>query len=83
MHMSNSKRTHTAAPKRRRVVGTSLIKPKDLEARYGISSVTRWRWERTGKLPPRDVHDYSGEAIGWRPATLDDSERGPIPGHAP
>lgn len=51
----------------------TVIWPRGVEERYGISAVTRWRWERTGKLPPRDVHIGRG---GWRPETLEAAERG-------
>jgi hypothetical protein len=48
--------------------GTSVIWPRGVEERYGISAVTRWRWEHTGKLPARDVS--IGGRSGWRPETL-------------
>jgi len=57
--------THKRAP----LGGTAVIWPKGLEARYGITAVTRWRWEREGRLPPRDVN--VGGKTGWRPATLE------------
>jgi predicted DNA-binding transcriptional regulator AlpA len=56
--------------------GTACIKPRGLETRLGISPPTRWRWEKGGQLPPRDVF-VGGRAIGWRPSTLEESERGP------
>jgi hypothetical protein len=74
--------THTGAPpdkkpaKRTRSAGTRCIWPNGVEARYGIKAVTRWRWEREGKLPRRDVF-VGGLAVGWRPETLDAAERGP------
>lgn len=46
--------------------------PKCLERRYGISSPTRWRWERDRKLPPRDVN--IGGKTGWRPETIEAAE---------
>jgi predicted DNA-binding transcriptional regulator AlpA len=52
-----------------------LIWPSELEGRYGISTPTRWRWERDGKLPKRDVK-VGGVLVGWRPETLDAAERG-------
>ncbi len=56
--------------------GTACIKPRGLETRLGISPPTRWRLEKSGQLPPRDV--YIGDrAIGWRPETLERAERGP------
>ena len=63
------------APKRLRDSGTRVVYPRGLETRYGISLSTRWRWERAGRLPARDVF-VGGRAIGWRPETLDMSERG-------
>jgi predicted DNA-binding transcriptional regulator AlpA len=61
--------------------GTKIVWPAGVCARYGISAPTRWRWERGGKLPPRDVY-VSGEAVGWRPETLDAADRGEIPAAA-
>jgi hypothetical protein len=53
--------------------GTVVIWPAGVEQRYDISAVTRWRWERAGTLPPRDVH--IGGRSGWRPETLTAAER--------
>jgi len=63
-------------PKRPALGGTGLITPKGLEARYGWSQPTRWRAERDGRVPPRDVY-IGGEAAGWKPETLEAAERGP------
>jgi predicted DNA-binding transcriptional regulator AlpA len=52
--------------------GSAVIWPSGIEERYGISSITRWRWERAGKLPPRDVH--IGGRSGWKPATIETAE---------
>jgi hypothetical protein len=49
--------------------------PKAIEKRYTITPVTRWRWERTGKLPARDVF-VGGVAAAWRPETILAAERG-------
>jgi hypothetical protein len=46
-----------------------------LEQQYGISPETRLRWEKTGRLPARDVH-VGGLLVGWKPATLEAAERG-------
>jgi hypothetical protein len=56
------------------IQGTHVIWPAGIQARYGISAVTRWRWERSGRLPARDI--TIGGRTGWRPATLDAAERG-------
>lgn len=56
--------------------GTAVIWPKGARALIGISGPTLWRWERDGKLPPRDVV-VAGRAIGWRPETLDAALRSP------
>jgi len=52
--------------------GSAVIWPSGIEERYGISSITRWRWERAGKLPPRDVH--IGGRSGWKPTTIEAAE---------
>ena len=55
--------------------GTAVVWPSGVEQRYGISAVTRWRWEKQGRLPPRDFE--VGGKTGWRPETLAAIERGP------
>lgn len=55
--------------------GKAVTWPAGVEERYGISAVTRWRWEKAGKLPARDVH--IGGRTGWRPTTLDAAEQSP------
>lgn len=52
--------------------GTRVVWPSGVEHRYDISPVTRWRWERAGRLPKRDV--TIGGRTGWRPETLDSLE---------
>jgi predicted DNA-binding transcriptional regulator AlpA len=52
--------------------GTDVIWPQGIELRYGISAPTRWRWERSGRLPPRDIN--IGGRTGWRPETLERAE---------
>jgi predicted DNA-binding transcriptional regulator AlpA len=61
--------------KRPRHAGTAVVYPRGVEQRYGCSSTTRWRYERDGKLPPRDVF-IGGVAVGWHPETLEAAERG-------
>ncbi len=55
--------------------GTRCVKPINVQARLGYSSVTVWRMERDGRLPARDVF-VGGKAVGWRPETLESAERG-------
>jgi hypothetical protein len=62
-------------PKTPRLAGTRCVWPSGVQARYGISLQTRWRWEREGKLPPRDVF-VDGEPVGWQPETLEAADRG-------
>jgi hypothetical protein len=52
--------------------GTAVVWPSGVEDRYDISAPTRWRWEKEGKLPARDV--AIGGRSGWRPQTLADAE---------
>lgn len=52
-----------------------VLWPKDVESRYNISTVSRWRWERQQKLPPRDVH-IAGKPAGWYASTIEAAERG-------
>jgi len=66
-------------PKRRKPnprYGTHVIWPVGLEERYGISLITRWRWERDGKLPPRDIN-IAGHT-GWLISTIEAAERGAL-----
>ncbi len=64
------------SPKRPHTGGTRVIYPRGIEERFGISTATRWRWERSERLPARDVF-VGGQAVGWRPETLEAAERGP------
>ena len=66
---SNAKRKKARRRVRLPVAERALARPRDVEAQFDISDTTRWRWERDGKLPKRDMF-LGGEAIGWRPATL-------------
>jgi predicted DNA-binding transcriptional regulator AlpA len=52
--------------------GSHVVWPRGLEDRYGISAPTRWRWERDGKLPKRDIN--VGGKTGWKPSTLDTAD---------
>lgn len=73
-----SEQPRSRAQKHPRAGGTAVIYPKGVEIRYGISLSTRWRWERQGRLPARDVY-IGGVAVGWRPSTIEAAERGPQP----
>lgn len=50
--------------------GTHIVWPKGLQERLGISSPTRWRWEKSGAIPPRDAF-INGIPVGWKTATAD------------
>jgi predicted DNA-binding transcriptional regulator AlpA len=63
MNVSNDRRKRSAPHG-----GTLATWPKGLEIQLGISAVTRWRWERDGKLPKRDVS--IGGRTGWKPETI-------------
>jgi len=56
--------------------GTSVVWPRGVAARLGVSSITRWRMEKDGRLPPRDYF-IGGVAVGWKPETLERAARGP------
>ena len=62
-------------PDRKTLRRPVVVWPRDIEVRYSISSTTRWRWERTGRLPKRDFF-VAGVPEGWRPETLDRADRG-------
>lgn len=49
--------------------------PADLQRRLNISLTTRWKWEKSGRLPPRDFF-IGGKAVGWHLSTLERAERG-------
>lgn len=59
---------HTPRPRHAMTAGDAVVWPSGVQQRYGITHVTRWRWERDGKLPPRDIQ--VGGRSGWRPETL-------------
>ncbi|HEX5461073.1 MAG TPA: hypothetical protein VFX20_14000 [Steroidobacteraceae bacterium] len=58
--------------------GTHVIWPAGLEEILGLSSVTRWRWERDGKLPARDF-SIAGRT-GWKRQTIENALQ-MAPGH--
>lgn len=73
---SPTKRKRIRKGVKERTAGLGCIWPSGIEAHYGISPPTRWRWEKDRKLPPRDVF-VGGVAVGWKPSTIDIAERGP------
>src|SRR5258708_5959384 len=64
----NSKVRDRRAP----LAGSAVIWPSGIEVRYNISAPTRWRWEKSGRLPARDVN--VGGKTGWRPSTIEAAE---------
>jgi predicted DNA-binding transcriptional regulator AlpA len=48
----------------------AILWPRDVEAMLNVSSVTRWRMERDGRLPPRDAH-VGSETVGWLKPTIE------------
>lgn len=78
MSRNQSGKQHGESVKRVRTAGTRCVWPRGVEERYDISAPTRWRWERVGLLPARDVF-VGGKPVGWRPETLEAADRG----HAP
>jgi len=48
--------------------GTAVVWPPGCRAMFDISAPTMWRWEKAGRLPPRDVN--IGGRTGWKPETL-------------
>src|ERR1700730_10408642 len=52
--------------------GTAVVWAQGVQARYGISAPTRWRWEKSGRLPPPDVN--LGGKTGWRHSTIEAAE---------
>jgi len=65
----------TRKPSEFRSAGTAIVWPLGVEKRYDISAATRIRWERIGVLPRRDVF-IGGRPQGWKPETLENSDRG-------
>jgi hypothetical protein len=80
--MNSNHSGKSAAPgKRARSVGTGCVWPLGVQKRYDISAPTRWRWEKLGLLPARDVF-VGGKAVGWKPETLETADRGRQPDQA-
>jgi predicted DNA-binding transcriptional regulator AlpA len=50
-----------------------VLWPAAVQSRYGITRPTRWRWERQGRLPARDVN--VGGKTGWRRETIEAAEK--------
>lgn len=42
-----------------------ILRPTELAAILGVSTVTLWKWEKAGELPPRRKMTKSGKAVGW------------------
>lgn len=49
--------------------------PRDIETLLTVSSCTRWRMEKDGRLPPRDAF-LGGAAVGWHRPTIEAALRG-------
>ena len=56
--------------------GTHVLRPKDMQRRWGHSKPTVWRMEKDGRLPPRDAFDALGQPVGWLVSTIERVERG-------
>jgi predicted DNA-binding transcriptional regulator AlpA len=55
-----------------------VIYPQGVEQILDVSKPTRWRMEREGRLPARDVF-IGGVAVGWKPETIDRALSTPNP----
>lgn len=51
------------------IIKEPMIKPKDLEARWNVSSETIRRYRKKGILPPFD-YEYSRKNRGWNESTI-------------
>ena len=60
---------------RKQAVPAAVMRPGDVERYYGVSLPTRWRWERLGLLPARDVY-VGGRPYGWRRETIERAAAG-------
>jgi len=72
-HIKGDDAPEDLKPRRALIEGKRVIWPRGVELAYGISAITRWRWERAGRLPARDVH--IGGRSGWSPDTLAAAEQ--------
>lgn len=59
-----------AARKPKAPVSPIVLYPRDVQKLLNISFTGRWRLEKQGRLPPRDVF-LGVQAVGWRPETLE------------
>ena len=48
----------------------SIYWPRDIQCKYNVCAETRWRWEKIGRLPPRDCY-LNGKPVGWKRDTID------------
>ena len=64
--------------KQKAVVARVVLYPVDVQVMLNVSESSRWRLEREGKLPPRDVF-LGGVAVGWRPETIERALSTPDP----
>jgi hypothetical protein len=55
--------------------GSRCVWPSGVQAHFGISATTRWRWERDGLLPARDYF-LNRVPVGWFRETLERAARG-------
>ena len=46
-----------------------IVRPNELAERLGVSTVTLWRWESLGKLPPK--RKFGLRMIGWLESELE------------
>jgi hypothetical protein len=73
----SAKRENPSATKKRNAPGAAqaVLWPRDVQARYGISPATLWRWEKAGRMPARDVS--VSDLTGWYVATIEEYEARP------
>lgn len=61
--------------RRRERPAAAIYWPADVEKLLDISTPTRWRMERDGRLPARDAF-LGGRPVAWMRATIDRALRG-------